>query len=172
MSLSKLRELVMDRKSRRAAVHWVAKSQTQLSYWTELNWIKFYLYIWNYFYMLSSVLFSVYLFMADKILHTLWMLQLIFITFCTFNLNSTFMLLISRQEYWSGLLFPSPGDLSGPGIEPASLTSPVLCRQDPYYQCHLGSPTLALFVVCTQSWPVLCDPMHCRTPGSSVHGIF
>ena len=26
----------------------------------------------------------------------------------------------SRQEYWSGLPFPSPGDLPGPGIEPAS----------------------------------------------------
>ena len=26
----------------------------------------------------------------------------------------------SRQEYWSGLLFPSPGDLSDPGIEPGS----------------------------------------------------
>ena len=26
----------------------------------------------------------------------------------------------SRQEYWSGLLFPSPGDLPGPGIEPRS----------------------------------------------------
>ena len=27
----------------------------------------------------------------------------------------------SRQEYWSGLPFPSPGDLSNPGIESASL---------------------------------------------------
>ena len=26
----------------------------------------------------------------------------------------------SRQEYWSGLPFPSPGDLSDPGIEPKS----------------------------------------------------
>ena len=26
----------------------------------------------------------------------------------------------SRQEYWSGLLFPSPGDLPDPGIEPES----------------------------------------------------
>ena len=26
----------------------------------------------------------------------------------------------SRQEYWSGLQFPSPGDLSDPGIEPRS----------------------------------------------------
>ena len=32
----------------------------------------------------------------------------------------------SRQEYWSGLPFPSPGDLSNPGIEPTSLTSPAL----------------------------------------------
>ena len=27
----------------------------------------------------------------------------------------------SRQEYWSGLPFPSPGDLPHPGIEPGSL---------------------------------------------------
>ena len=26
-----------------------------------------------------------------------------------------------RQEYWSGLPFPSPGDLSDPGIEPTPL---------------------------------------------------
>ena len=26
------------------------------------------------------------------------------------------------QEYWSGLLFPSPGDLSNPGIQPESPT--------------------------------------------------
>ena len=26
----------------------------------------------------------------------------------------------SRQEYWNGLPFPSPGDLSDPGIEPGS----------------------------------------------------
>ena len=27
---------------------------------------------------------------------------------------------LSRQEYWSGLPFPSPGDLADPGIEPLS----------------------------------------------------
>ena len=32
----------------------------------------------------------------------------------------------SRQEYWSGLLFPYPGDLPNPGIEPTSLMSPAL----------------------------------------------
>ena len=42
----------------------------------------------------------------------------------------------SRQEYWSGLLFPSPGDLPNPGIEAGSpalqadslpLSYPVIC---------------------------------------------
>ena len=32
----------------------------------------------------------------------------------------------SRQEYWRGLPFPSPGDLFDSGIEPASLKSPAL----------------------------------------------
>ena len=32
----------------------------------------------------------------------------------------------SRQEYWSVLPFPLPGDLPDPGIKPVSLMSPAL----------------------------------------------
>ena len=42
----------------------------------------------------------------------------------------------SRQEYWSGLPFPSPGDLPDPGIEPGL----PHCRQMLYRLSHPGSP--------------------------------
>ena len=54
----------------------------------------------------------------------------------------------SRQEYWSGLLFPTPGALPDPGIEPESL---VLCCAKSF-----------------QSRPTLCDNMDCSPPASSV----
>ena len=38
VSLSELREMVMDREAWRATIHRVAKSRTRLSNWTELNW--------------------------------------------------------------------------------------------------------------------------------------
>ena len=41
VSLSELRELVMDREAWRVAIYGVAKSQTRLSDWTDLNWLTF-----------------------------------------------------------------------------------------------------------------------------------
>ena len=40
VNLSELRELVIDREAWHAVTHGVAKSQTQLSNWTELNWTE------------------------------------------------------------------------------------------------------------------------------------
>ena len=59
----------------------------------------------------------------------------------------------SRQEYWSGLPFPSPGDLPNPGIEPRSPALEVKWSE------------------VTQPCPTLCDPVDCSPPGSSIHGI-
>ena len=44
-----------------------------------------------------------------------------------------------RQESWSELLYPSPEDLSNPGIEPVSHESPAL-QADSLPLGHLGSP--------------------------------
>ena len=45
----------------------------------------------------------------------------------------------SRQEYWSELPFPTPGDLPHPGIELKSYMSPAL-GVDSLPLHHLGSP--------------------------------
>ena len=71
----------------------------------------------------------------------------------------------SRQEYWSGLPCPPPGDLPDPGIELASLASPVLTGgffttsttwEAPPYGC----------VLVAQSCPTLWNPMTvaCQAP--------
>ena len=39
----------------------------------------------------------------------------------------------SRLEYWSGLPFPTPGDLPNPGIESTSLMSPALAFRFFYF---------------------------------------
>ena len=45
----------------------------------------------------------------------------------------------SRQEYWSGLPCPPPGDLPNPGIE-LHLMCSLHYRWILYHYCHLGSP--------------------------------
>ena len=52
----------------------------------------------------------------------------------------------SRQECWSGVSFPPPGDLPDPGAEPVSLNTSCAGRQVLYYQCHLGSPR---YLICS-----------------------
>ena len=48
----------------------------------------------------------------------------------------------SRQEYWSGLPFPSPGDLPNPRVKPTSHPLCLLPQQaDSLQLSHLGSPS-------------------------------
>ena len=50
----------------------------------------------------------------------------LFATLWTIALQAPLSIRFSRQEYWSGLPCPPPGDLPDSGIEPTSLTSPAL----------------------------------------------
>ena len=63
---------------------------------------------------------------------------------------------ILQARILDGLLFPSPGDLPDPGMEPKSLMSPVLA---------------AATAKSHQSCPSLCDPIDGSPPGSPVPGI-
>ena len=67
-----------------------------------------------------------------------------FATPWTVALQAPLFMGFPRQEYWSGLLIPSPGDLSHTGIEPGS----PHCRQILYCLCTQGSPLW---------WPVLLN---------------
>ena len=61
---------------------------------------------------------------------------------------------ISMQEYWSGLPFPSPGDLPNPGIKPGSpaLEADILTSEPP------GKPSVWL-VFCNCSFHPVCPLM-------------
>ena len=93
----------------------------------------------------------------------------------------------SRQEYWNGFPFPSPGDLPVPGIEPkspalvadSSLFEPLSMwatnetwtfpiRDVNYSVCNKTYISVQFSSV-GQSCPTLCDPMKHSTPGYPVH---
>ena len=63
----------------------------------------------------------------------------LFVTARTVALQAPLSLGFSRQEYCSGLPFPSPGDLPDAGIEPPGL---LHCRQILYHLIHQGSPRI------------------------------
>ena len=78
----------------------------------------------------------------------------------------------SRQEYWSGLPFPPPGDLPAPGIktETAPPVAPVLMA-DSLLLSQQGNPMVpsVQFSSVAQSCPTLCNPVNHSMPGRPVH---
>ena len=73
----------------------------------------------------------------------------LFVTPWTVALQALLSLEFSRQEYWSGLLFSTPGDLPDPGIKPTSLASPELAGG--FFTIvvfiHLSSISVFVFIV-------------------------
>ena len=83
----------------------------------------------------------------------------------------------SRQEYWSGLSCPPPGDLPDPGIKPRSPALKVVSLlSEPPGNPRASSKLKGLSEAAAttakplQSCPTLCNPVDCSPPGSSVHG--
>ena len=74
---------------------------------------------------------------------------------------------LSRQEHWSGLPCPPPGDPPYPGIKPMSLMSPALAGGFLTTSATREAPTQGICCCysVTQSCPALCNIMDCSTPG-------
>ena len=86
----------------------------------------------------------------------------------------------SWQEHWSGLPFPTPGDLPDPGIEPSALASSTLAGrffttsttwEAPLSQKVASAVAAAAAAKLLQSCLTLCDPIDGSPPGSPVPGI-
>ena len=100
--------------------------------------------IWFFpFYCFPLYLYIVHLRSEVKLLSRVWL----FATPWTVTYQAPLSMGFSRQESWSGLPFPSPGDLPDPGIEPRSptLQADALPSEPPSYPYFLFSWILHLF---------------------------
>ena len=75
----------------------------------------------------------------------------------------------SRQEYWSGLPCPPPGDLPDPGIESMSLTSPALVGSLPLSATWESEKQKSLSCVCILS--IYIQSVYCIHTDCIVWGI-
>ena len=128
MNLSKCQEMVKDREDWRAAVHGVTESDTtellkkKLTFrFSEEGPFNSSFCPYGRFWPLA-VLFPSHLFLFSYG-GCGGLVARLCLTFCDpmgCSLPGSFSMGFPRQEYWSGLLFPSPGDLPHPGIKFAS----------------------------------------------------
>ena len=75
---------------------------------------------------------------------------------------------ILQQEHWSGLPFPTPGDLPNPGIEPTSAVFAALAG-GPLLLSHLGSPQTFLYTPIIQ---IQITPLYAIADVTHLHHLF
>ena len=111
----------------------------------------------------------------------------LFLTPWTIALQVLLSMKFSRQEYWSGLPFPSPKPILLLLLLLSHFSLVQLCVT-PYTAAHQAPPSLGFSrqehwsglpfpspireSEVAQSCPALQDPTDCSLPGSSIHGIF
>ena len=81
----------------------------------------------------------------------------LFVTLWTVAHQAPLSMGFSRQEYWSGLPFPPPGDLPDPGIEPMIPAAPAL-QVDSLLLSHQGSSKNTV-CVCVHSHLIRSDSL-------------
>ena len=107
----------------------LSSSKTKVSYMLDhliISWSLCMLYsVWGFYH-------SFYLWVS------LWIISIVCVSFSvmsdsatTWTVACTLSMEFLRQDYWSGLPFPSPGDLPDPGIEPGSPALQVKLLEKP-----------------------------------------
>ena len=116
--------------------------------WASAAWVggKFgaewiHAYVWL---SLSAVRLKVFTLLIDYVLCCAQSLSCgqLFATPRTVGCQSPLSMGLSRQEHWSGLPFPPPGDLPHPGIEPTSIHVPA-SKANPLLLSPQGSPLIS-----------------------------
>ena len=102
MSLSELREMVMDREGWRAVIHGVTKSRTRLSSWTELNWIDSILVTFKFEVIKNSSL----------IINVFWTDIKIKVKVNCYSLNSFTWAIQLGKKFLQGLYKPSQSEVT------------------------------------------------------------
>ena len=84
----------------------------------------------------------------------------LFATPCTVAHQALLFVGLLRQEYWSGLPFPSSGDLANPGIKSPLPAIGKHWQVDSLPLSHLGSPTMEYYSAIKREWDnTICSYM-------------
>ena len=147
VSLSELQKLVMDREAWRAAIHGVAKSRTQLSFWTKLNW--------------TSLLHNLFRKIQEKEQSETHFYEVSIILM--WNPDSSTQ---KKEKPTEDLIFFPLNNTD------AKTLNKILTNLIWQYTILFFFCVCVCVCVCVQSCLTLCNPMDCSLPGCSVHGIF